>query len=368
MTLLELKETTVRLAKNSPYRWRVALPLTAFILLLIAIVRLIWNTPKTVTLLAVASFLIVSAIFWWLEPRFGPRLRRRGAAFHAGLLLASWLLPLSLLLGAVYTVDRAGWLWYRVSGYDTVLAQDLSDLVELSVAEFLEQHDIFSTDPQNDGGLLLATGVYDVNETVVIPRGTSLRIEPGAVVRFGAGRSLISYSPIIARGASEEPIHFNARNRWLKWGAVGIVEAGPSVFEHVIFENGREALVNGINFFGALSVINADVAIRHSQFIELAGKDGVNVQYGHAQIEDNVWRNIRKDGLDLDGGSGQVRRNTFIDCGDEGIDLSENGSDVVVEANTVLGRRAGRIAADNNLEEILSRNTVGVIDQNDNNR
>ncbi|MFW6069250.1 MAG: hypothetical protein ACOC9E_06685, partial [Chloroflexota bacterium] len=298
MTLLELKETTLQFAKNTPYRWRVALPLTAFILFLIAVVRLIWRTPKTITLVAIGSFLLVSAVYWLLEPRLGARWRERGAPFHIGFSLASWILPLALLLGSVYTIDRAGWLWYQVTGYDTVLAQDLSSMVDVPIGDFLEQHDMFAVDPQNDGGILLARGVYDIDETVVIPRGTSLRIEPGAVVRFGAGRSLISYSPIIARGAPEEPIHFNARNRWLKWGAVGIVEAGPSEFEHVIFENGREAFVNGVNFFGALSVIHADVQIEHSRFSNLVGKDGVNVQYGHSRIEDNAWRNIRKDGLD----------------------------------------------------------------------
>lgn len=363
MTLLELKETTLRFAKNSPYRWRLALPLTAFILFLIAAVRLIWRTPKTITLVAIGSFLLVSAVYWLLEPRLGARWRERGAPFHMGLLLASWTLPLAVFLGGVYTIDRAGWLWYQVTGYDTVLAQDLSNLVDLPIDDFLEQHDMFAVDPENDGGLFLARGVYDVDETVVIPQGTSLRIEPGVVVLFGAGRSLISYSPIIARGVPEEPIHFNARNRWLKWGAVGIVEAGPSAFEHVIFENGREALVNGVNFFGALSVINADVEIKQSQFIDLMGKDGVNVQYGHARIEDNEWRNMHKDGLDLDGGSAVVRHNTFVNCGDEGIDLGENGPDVVVEENTVLGRSGGRIEADNNLDEILTRNTVGVIDE-----
>jgi hypothetical protein len=277
-------------------------------------------------------------------------------------LLFFWLLITALLLGGVYYVDRGGWNWFLISGYDVTQAEDFSAAVDLPSADFVTQYPIFVRDPQEPDKLVLPRGEYIIRETIVVPRGTVLTIEPGTVLRFGAGRSLISYSPIIARGTESEPIRFTAQNKWLKWGAVGLVRAGQAVFEHVRFDHGRRALVNGLDFFGALSLIETDVEIRHSQFVDLFGKDGVNVRYGRVLIQDNLFRNTYKDGLDLDGGSGEISHNRFINCDDEGIDLSEN-YEVQVFENTILDRRGGRMAAENNLEALMALNTLGYSDR-----
>lgn len=352
-------DTLLRL--NKRFSLRLAIPVTAIVLLSLAGIRLVWKTPNSLILVNAAAFLLFSALFWWFQPRFREWRLLAGVYRQVGALLSGWLLLMGLLFGSVYSVDRAGWLWFLVTGYNTEIAEELSGMVDLSTAEFVEQNGFFSIDPQDRSSLILTKGIYELNRTVVVPKGTSLTIEPGTVIRFGAGRSLISYSPIIARGTASDPIRFTAHNEWLKWGAVGIVAAGPSVFENVRFEHGRQALVNGVVFNGALSVIDAHVEIKNSHFVDLFGKDGVNVQNGHVLIEDNVFRNLFKDGLDLDGGSGRVSGNRFVNCGDEGIDLSQNAGLEVVQ-NTVLDRRGGRIDADHNLDEILSQNTVGNLD------
>lgn len=337
---------------------RLAIPVTAVVLLALLGLRIVAQVPLTFVAVTGLLFLLHSAIFWWIEPQAVGPVSLAAAYRQVGALMLSWFLWMALLFGSLYWIDRAGWLWYQVTGFNTILAEELQDSVNVPVATFVEQNPSFAIDPDDPGGLILRRGVYEWNETVVVPQGTGLKIEAGSELRFGAGRSLISYSPIMAQGTASEPIRFTARNRWLKWGAVGVVSAGPSLFEHVIFEHGRQALVNGVDFYGALSLIETDVEIRNSHFSDLHGRDAVNVQYGHVLIQDNVFRNIHRDGLDLDGGSGRVSGNRFVECGDEGIDLGENEEITVVD-NTVLGRQGGRISADHNLEEILSQNTVG---------
>lgn len=337
---------------------RLAIPVTAIAFLVLVALRIVGQLPLTFVSLTGLLFLLHSAVFWWIEPQSLGPVSLAAAHRQVGALLLSWLLWTVLLFGSLYWIDRAGWLWYQVTGFNTILAEDLLDRVDVPLNTFVERHPSFAIDPGDPGGLILRRGVYEWDETVVVPRGTGLKIEAGTEVRFGAGRSLISYSSITARGTANEPIRFTARNRWLKWGAVGVVAAGPSLFEHVIFEHGRQARVNGVDFYGALSLIETDVEIRNSHFTNLHGRDGVNVQYGHVLIQDNVFRNLHRDGLDLDGGSGHVSGNRVVECGDEGIDLGENEEITVVD-NTVLDRQGGRISADHNLEEILSQNTLG---------
>lgn len=337
---------------------RLAIPVAVGVCLVLTALAVVGQIPKTFAAVIGLLFLLHSAVFWWIEPAtLGPVSLVSGYR-QIGALLLSWLLWMSVVFGSLYWIDRAGWLWFQVTGFNTVLAEDLTEGIELPVTEFVRQHPSFIIDPDGGGGLILRRGLYEWDETVVVPRGTRLKIEPGAELRFGAGRSLISYSPIRARGTVGEPIRFTAKNQWLKWGVVGVVGAEPSLFENVIFEHGRQALVNGVNFYGALSLIETDVEIRNSHFTDLHGRDGVNVQYGHVVVQDNVFRDLQWDGLDLDGGSGLVSGNLFVDCGDEGLDLGENGGVVVVD-NKVLDPRGGRISADHNLEEILSQNTRG---------
>ena len=332
---------------------------TGFIAGLIMVAsKLIWDVPIQ-SLLVGGIFLLLSLLGYWIVRRgkHGSPTRSAGP-WHVVAILTIWFLATVLFLGAIYRIDRAGWLWFRVSGYDTVIAEDYSEDVDRPLPQFLEDHPIFTLDSTDASALRLRRGEYDIDKTIIIPRGTSLTIEPGTVIRFHVGRSLISYSPIIARGTESAPIHFMASNDALKWGAVGVVEAGPSVFENVRFENGRQANINKIDFFGALSLINSEAEIAFSEFVDLFGKDAVYVRNGRVRIAENRFENAYKDGLDLDGGEGEISRNQFINSGDEGIDLGDN-FDVRVFDNQVLDPRGGRISADVDLEAIIEANTLG---------
>ncbi|NIV92208.1 hypothetical protein GWN42_05240 [candidate division KSB1 bacterium] len=287
--------------------------------------------------------------------------RKRGAVGggRISVLLLSWLLFSGFVLGMVYHVDKAGWNWFKLTGYDTTLPEDHSELLDLTPQEWIKHFPMFSYDPKDDR-LVLKKGEYEIDATIVVPGETLLKMEPGTNLRFHAGRSLISHSPIFAQGTEADPIVFTAQNKWLKWGAVGLVKTKKSVFDHVVFEYGRRASVNGIDFLAGLSLIESDVEIRNCRFLNMFGKDAVNVRFANALIKNNIFKNAYKDGVDCDGATGEISDNEFINCGDEGIDLSENFN-IRVYNNKVLDERGGRIAAENDLREILSLNTLGYL-------
>jgi hypothetical protein len=271
---------------------------------------------------------------------------------------AMWCIITVGFLGTIYFYDRGGWLWFKLTGYDTTLAEDLSDSLHLSSIDFIDRTPLFIIDSNDSTRLVLRKDVYEIDRTIVVPPGLTLTIEAGAELHFGVGRSLISYSPIIARGTKDEPILFTAKCKWRKWGVVAVVKADRSRFEYVTFEHGRRAVVNQINFPGSLSIIDSEVDILHSRFIYSFGKDALYVRRGKVFIRDNLFKNAYKDGLDLDGGSGIVTQNIFINCDDEGIDLSENDQ-VDVFDNAIYDSRGGRVAADRNLDQIKTQNKFG---------
>jgi hypothetical protein len=271
---------------------------------------------------------------------------------------AGALLLVALLGFVLLRLDASGWLWFRLTGTDQGPVEDLRGRATPDLPALVAAQPGFSLDPADPSILVVPAGVHEIDETLVIPAGASLRIEPGAELRFAPGRSLLSFGPVTARGSAERPIAFRARHRWLKWGVVGVLHAGPSSFEHVRFEDTRFATVDGVLLPGGLSFVEADAEVAWSEFRDAAGKDAVYARQGRVEVHDNLFQDARKDGLDLDDASGEVRANRFVDCDDEAIDLSGEG-EVVVLGNLILDQRGGRMAADGDLAAYRAGNRFG---------
>ncbi len=327
------------------------------VLAILAGLRLLLGVPKPLLVVAAGVLAACTAVFWVM------RRRMTGVALTQmfGLVMA-WVSVSALLFGTAFWVDRAGWMWYQLTGYNITLSEDYMDRVGLSSSEFVHHNPMFR---EADETRVTLRGDVTIDRTVVIPRGVELTIEPGTVLRFGRGCSMIAYGPITARGTEAEPIRFTARHPLFKWGVVGVIgdsSQRASYFEHVVFDHGRQARVNGVDLPGCLSIIGTGVEIRSSRFEKLYGKDAMYVRAGRVSIHGNEFRDTFKDGLDLDGGSGEITRNRFVDCGDEGIDLSRN-ENLNVYDNVVLDLRGGRVGADQKLEEIRNRNFLGRSDE-----
>src|SRR3989338_470956 len=236
---------------------------------------------------------------------------------------------------------------------DDVLAnEDLSDMINANLDTFLAKYPFFSASKNR---IILEKNAYDINETIVVPKGFSLKIEAGSMLRFSKDKSLISYSTVTAKGTEDDPIIFTSQDN-SKCGSLGIVRIGKSIFEHVKFENSKGATINNQEFMGSLSLVESDAEIINSEFLNLFGKDGLWALNSEVMVRNNIFKDILVDCLDLDNGSGEVSSNQFINCGDEGIDLSGNDN-VEVFGNVIINAGNG-IDADVNLEEIRKLNEV----------
>jgi hypothetical protein len=336
-----------------------SIPLHVSVLFILIAVRLIWKVSFPLLLIFAGLYLLCYIVYI-----VSCRLLNKSPWVQGYHVPLAWIFITMLFLGGLYHFDRAGWLWFKVTGYNATLPEMISDPVDLSPADFAKTHSIFSLDPEDSTKLVLKEGEYTIEKTILIPRGATVVIEPGTILKFAVGRSLISRSPIIACGTEQQPIVLTAKNKWRKWGVVGIIRTGKSVFEQVKFEHGRQARVNNIDFFATLSVIASEVEINNCLFQNLYGKDALNIRYGKVLIQNSTFRNTYKDGIDLDGGEGIISQNRFYNCADEGIDLSENKR-IEVFKNEIYDRKGGKIAADYNLDNIISLNTLGYSEESE---
>lgn len=80
------------------------------------------------------------------------------------------------------------------------------------------------------------SGAVIVEDTVIVPTGTVLHIEPGTVVLMDDAASLVVYGQLLAEGTEDEPIHFTHHGDGATWKQIMLIEAADSRLAHCTVE------------------------------------------------------------------------------------------------------------------------------------
>ncbi len=205
--------------------------------------------------------------------------------------------------------------------------------INLSEKEFLKQHPLFY---KEDEYLTLPSGEHTIAETIILPKNSIFKIQPGTTLKMKKNISILSYGQIIAKGTKENPIQILANHPDEPFGVVAVLgkTEKQSVFSYVKIQNGSDDSINGAFFSGMLSIYHTDALIQECQFENATGDDAINIKYStHSIIEDSTFQNNSADAIDFDFMSGEIRNNTFIHNGNDSIDFS--GSDTLVKDNVI---------------------------------
>jgi len=211
--------------------------------------------------------------------------------------------------------------------------------INKNIDDFLNKYPFFIVN-KNKKEIILRSGSYNINQTIIIPKNYSLKIEAGVNLYFAPEVSLISYSPVLARGSRKNPIKIVGQDKNVSWGVFGVLgpHAKKSIFEYCLFEGGGEAYINGVFYSGQLAIHYADAIIQNSQFQLANGDDGLNIKNGKVEIKNNIFNKNKFDGLDLDWVTGIAVNNYFINNGQktningDGLDLS-GSKDLIIFNN-----------------------------------
>jgi parallel beta-helix repeat protein len=80
------------------------------------------------------------------------------------------------------------------------------------------------------------SGTYVLEDTVVVPTGIVLNIEPGTVVSMKGAAALVVYGQLLAEGDENQPIRFTRFERGITWKHIMFIEAADSRLVHCIIE------------------------------------------------------------------------------------------------------------------------------------
>ncbi|MDO8600449.1 MAG: CotH kinase family protein [bacterium] len=211
--------------------------------------------------------------------------------------------------------------------------------LSVTVGEFLSRHPQFYLSDAST--LSLGPGVYSFRESVLIPAGFRVVIQPGTDIYLGGEVSFVSWSPVEARGEEYTPIRVRRFSLQKPFGVFAVVNTGgqKNYFTHFDIEGGFQARINGMVLKGQMSVHNSDVEIRHSRFAGASADDAINVVYRDVLIADSFFENNTSDNIDLDFVRGAVLNSVFRnpEGGSNGDALDLSGSRVEIVGNTIEG-------------------------------
>jgi len=80
------------------------------------------------------------------------------------------------------------------------------------------------------------SGACIVEDTVVVPAGMVLKIEPGTIVLMKDAAEMVVYGQLLAEGTEAEPIHFTRYGDGTSWKRIMFIEAADSRLVHCTIE------------------------------------------------------------------------------------------------------------------------------------
>ncbi len=197
---------------------------------------------------------------------------------------------------------------------------------------------------------------YLVSQTVVVPLGATLTIEPGTEVMLANGQSLVVMGTLLANGTEAEPIVFTRYADGEKWGSLVFEDSVGSKLSHCVVEYSSSAgSYDGKDYVWAVAVVGSQLdvdgcvfrklpdespaaqgdaiefsagssgEVTNSRFLSIGS--GVRTDRSYVVVENCVFSDIRGSGndpVDVNGLSSPmpvVKNNLFTGSQDDGIDM-----------------------------------------------
>ena len=214
-----------------------------------------------------------------------------------------------------------------ITAYDASAPFDL-EAPNYSQERFLSEHPEFLASQEHPGAVELS-GQVTLRNTIMVPKGVSLILRPGADITMEGRANIICYGGLISLGTPESPVRVHGNDMREMWGTFAVIRPPTKVtLKYTEFADGGQALVNGMLFTGGFAVYDGDLELDHCRFVNMQSEDAVNLKNGTILMKHSLFSENRSDGIDIDFGTGEVKDCQFTSIGGDGIDLS--GSKVTI--------------------------------------
>jgi len=216
--------------------------------------------------------------------------------------------------------------------------------LDSSIEHQLSVHPFLTADREK-GVVSIRPGEWRVGESLVVPAGYRLEVQPGTVLRFAEEAALIAYGEIAFTGTPGNPIQLmpdrTASQTDATWPGVAVFKAPrQSRWSHVMVEQTRGVDWVGWTLTGGVTFFESDVSIDNSVFSDSRGEDALNIINSAFELNAVDFRNTASDAFDSDFSNGRVTGGLYSNIGLNGsggdaIDVS--GTEIVIEGTDFDG-------------------------------
>jgi len=203
--------------------------------------------------------------------------------------------------------------------------------------------------------VIVKTGEFTIDHSVVVPPGFELVIKPGTKIDLVNKAGIISYSPVILQGTHDKPIIITSSD-FTANGFTVLQADGKSVIDHVIFENLNTLDYKGWTLTGAVTFYESDVEITNTKFYRNQCEDALNTIRSEFIVKKTSFDHIYGDAFDSDFCTGLVDFSTFSNIGNDAIDFS--GSQITIRDTKIENINDKGISGGENSKLLVERTMI----------
>ena len=185
--------------------------------------------------------------------------------------------------------------------------------------------------------IICKPGDWELDHTLIIPKGYSFQINAGSTIDFSQPFSkIISFSPVKFVGTPDLPVRLFSLDKKGR-GILVMNTADTSILNYCEFDNLANPIDVNWAVSGAVNFYDAPVHIKHTSFTNNRSEDALNIIKTSFTMEEVVFSGTKSDAFDGDFVNGTIRNALFSDLGNDAIDVS--GSNLKLE--DIIIKRAG---------------------------
>ncbi|MCK5703681.1 MAG: hypothetical protein KAI29_21135, partial [Cyclobacteriaceae bacterium] len=162
-------------------------------------------------------------------------------------------------------------------------------------------------------------GNWTISKDLVIPANKQLEIAARAHIDLIKGASIISYSPIYAKGHEEMPVSIISSDSSSR--GVSVIQADQrSLLSYVIFDKITGPTDDGGMLQGAITFFESPVSINDCTFSNgRIRKDYLHIRRSDFSLDHSLFKNIDGNALVQNYCTGAISNSSFVNIGLDGI-------------------------------------------------
>ncbi len=213
-----------------------------------------------------------------------------------------------------------------ISGFESHFRSDeilLENYYTLSNMEMVASVEKFPNIIKLGNNYHLKSGVIIIDEPLILPKFSSLFIDPGTTILLNKQSYIyIDSGNININGSEDQKVNFLPLNK--SWKGIFVKNSKNSVIKHMHISGLNETKnKNDILFLtGGVTFYNSNVIIDKIQINNSYSEDQINLINSKFEIKNSTFNNSISDAVDLDFSNGTIIDSFFSNIGGDAIDTS----------------------------------------------